>query len=264
MSEQTNYTPITGSGRGITIADKKFTSFSVEEIRDLLEKYRWIAFTENPITKEDVSDHLSKFGRLTDNDRRKNGVLSIDASKGDEGEVLLGKGFLPLHQDGSLMGTNVDLVGIFCISHENVTEGGDTFIVDVEGAVDDIPNEYLDILRERGIEGKPLDSYYMKSGSEWHAIPAFVEVNGKEYLSVGFPSPESEKPSWLLRIPGISDDKFEEIFSCLHKIVMDDKYCYHHSWTDGDLLLFQNHKTLHGRDAFRGERALANIQVLAD
>jgi alpha-ketoglutarate-dependent taurine dioxygenase len=44
---------------------------------------------------------------------------------------------------------------------------------------------------------------------------------------------------------------------------MDERYCYYHSWSEGDLLLLDNKRTLHGREAFKGQRSLANIQVIA-
>jgi alpha-ketoglutarate-dependent taurine dioxygenase len=34
-------------------------------------------------------------------------------------------------------------------------------------------------------------------------------------------------------------------------------------WNEGDLILLDNRRLLHGREAFRGERALANLQVRA-
>lgn len=262
MTTQFNYAPLTASGCGAVISDRKLTDFTKEEIWSLIDQYRWLAFKGNPVNEEEVGGFLGQFGNLTQNDRRKGVVLKLDGSKDQEGEVLLGEGFLPLHRDGALMGTNVALVGIFCVEFKNIQFGGRTFITDTEGALKDVPQEYIDLLRERGIEGKPVDRYYMKSADEWHHIPGFIEVEGKSYLNVGFPSPEGEKPSWLMRIPGVDDAKFREVFNALEKVMMDEKYCYYHDWKEGDLLLLDNRKTLHGREAFTGQRSLANIQVL--
>lgn len=264
MTANAEYQVLTESGRGLKISNKSFKEFSKEELEELLDKYYWLVFTNNPITIDDVEDTLTQIGPLTENDRRKGAVLNIDTSKVDEGEVLLGQGFLPLHRDGSLMGTNVKYVGIFCVEHKNVTEGGRTFITDAESALKEVPQSYLDLLDEKGIEGKPVDNYYLKSGDEWHPIAGFIEVEGKKFLNVGFPSPEGEKKSWDMRIPGETDEKFKEVFDSLEGAVMDEKYCYHHTWTEGDLMLLDNRKTLHGREAFKGQRALANIQVLGD
>jgi (5R)-carbapenem-3-carboxylate synthase len=263
MSITEQYQAITPSGKGVRITDRKVTDFTKDELQALLDKYLWIAFKNNPITIEDVEATLTQFGPLTQNDRRKGVVLNIDASKIDAGEVLLGQGFLPLHRDGSLMGTDVRYVGIFCTEYKNVVDGGRTFIVDTEGAMADMPKDILDLLRERGIEGKPVDSYYLKSGDEWHPIAGMINVEGKEFLNIGFPSPRNEKPSWLMRIPGVDETRFNEIFDLLNDIVMSEKYCYYQDWNEGDLLLLDNRKTLHGREAFKGQRKLANIQVLA-
>ncbi len=261
------YQPLTESGRGALINDRKMTDFSKQEIDDLLAQYYYLVFTNNPVQVEEAEDFMCQFGKLTQNDRRKGAVLNIDASKRDDGEVLLGEGFLPLHRDGSLMGLNVLRVAIVCQDYKNVVEGGRTFVADAESALKEVPQEYLDILREKGIEGKPVDSYYTASSDQWHPIQGFIEVDGKEFLNIGFPSPKGEKPSWLLRIPGEPQEKCDEIFEVLEKVVMDEKYCYYHDWQEGDVILFDNQRTLHGREAFKldnGKRALANIQVIAN
>ena len=262
MTAQAQYQPMTASGKGLKIVGKNISDFTPQEISDLIDQYYWLVFTGKPASLNEVENTLKQFGPLTQNDRRKGVVLNIDTSKKDEGEVLLGDGFLPLHRDGALMGTNVKYVGIFCVDYKNVSEGGRTFITDAESAIEEVPQEYLDLLDEKGTEGKPVDSYYLKSSDQWHPIPGFIDIEGKKYLNVGFPSPEGEKKSWDMRIPGESEETFKKVSDVLERAVMDEKYCYYHEWTEGDLVLFDNRKTLHGREAFKGQRALANIQVL--
>lgn len=254
--------PITESGKGVRIIGRTLSELPQDEIKALLDKFYFIVFTGKPNDVDDVENTLRTFGPLTENDRRKGAVLNIDKSKVEEGEVLLGDGFLPLHRDGGLMGTDVRMVGIFCMVHRNVT-GGRTFVADSQSALNDVPQQYLDILRDKGIEGKPVDAYYLKEADTWHSAPAFFDVDGEEFLNVGFPSPKGEKKSWEIRIPGESDETFDAVFGALEKAVMDEKYCYYHEWEEGDLILFDNRRTLHGRESFKGERALANIQVLA-
>lgn len=256
------YPSLTPSGKGALITDRRVTDFSTNEIRDLIARYEWLAFKNNPVSLTEVETFLREFGTLVENDRRRGAVLELDASKKDEGEVLLGQGFLPLHRDGALMGYNIELVGIFCVLHKEVT-GGRTFVCDVDNACKEVPQDILDVIRERGIEGRPVDRYYLKTSDEWHKIAGFIDVDGKSYLNVGFPSPPDEKPSWILRIPGIDDDRCRQMFDTMSRILMSEKYCYYHVWDEGDLLLLDNRKLLHGREAFRGERALANLQVRA-
>jgi alpha-ketoglutarate-dependent taurine dioxygenase len=267
------YLPLTPSGRGARITDRRVTDFSVEELRDLLDEHQWLAFQENPgrahagngrrtrpVTAEEVTKCLRRLGRLVQNDRRQGAVLKLDGSKKEE--VLLGEGFMPLHRDGALMGTDVAVVGIFCVEHQDVS-GGRTFISDIEGATREVPREYLDLIREKGIEGRPVDRYYTKAADAWHWIPGFIDVGGKSYLNVGFPYRAGEKASWLVRIPGVDDARVQAIFEEMRAVLMSERYCYYHEWKEGELLLLDNRRTLHGREAFRGRRSLANIQVLA-
>jgi len=258
------YPALTPSGKGAKITDRRITDFSPAEIRALLADRHWLAFKGNPVGIDAMIDYLGQFGTLTENDRRQGPVLEIDASKKDEGEVLLGQGFLPLHRDGVLMGYDIELVAICCAEYKSVTSGGRTFITDIENGCKEVPQEILDVLRERGIEGRPVDRYYTKASDTWHWIPGFVETDGESWLSVGFPYRKDEKPSWLLRIPGIDDERTAEMFETMRSILMSEKYCYYHEWEEGDVLLLDNRRTLHGREAFAGgPRRLANLQVLA-
>lgn len=261
MTPSFSYEPLTPSGRGAKVRDRSLLDFAPEELRALVERYRFIAFQDHPLTTEQVREYLGKFGPLTQNDRRKDGVLALDGKKKDE--VLLGEGFMPLHKDGALMGTDVALIGIHAIDVKHVTSGGRTFVMDLEGATEEVPKEYLDLLRDKGIEGRPVDSYYLKSSDTWHRIPGFVEFQGKSFLNVGFPYSEGQKPSWLVRIPGETDARTTEVFDAMRKIFMSPRYCYFHAWTEGEVLLIDNKRTLHGREEFQGQRSLANIQVLA-
>jgi (5R)-carbapenem-3-carboxylate synthase len=255
----TTYPPLTPSGKGALITERRVTDLSVDETRELIARHQWLVFKDNPVSLTEVEGFLRQFGTLVENDRRRGAVLELDASKKDEGEVLLGQGFLPLHRDGALMGYDIELVGIYCVLHKNVT-GGRTFVTDIENGCTEIPQDILDLIRERGIEGRPVDRYYLKGADTWHKIAGFIEVNGKSYLNVGFPSPPGEKPSWLLRIPGVDDDRCQEIFEIMGRVLMSDRYCYYHVWNEGDLILLDNRRLLHGREAFRGERARAQLQ----
>jgi (5R)-carbapenem-3-carboxylate synthase len=259
----TSYQPLTPSGKGVKITDRKATSFSVDEIRELLARFDWIAFKGHPVSPEEAHPFLEQFGKLVQNDRRKGVVLKIDASGKDKGEVLLGDGYLPLHRDGALMGNDIAMVGILCVEYKDVVAGGRTFVSDAHGALQAAPKEILDLIRERGIEGRPVDKYYTKAADQWHWVPGFTEFEGKSYLNGGFPYPPGEQGSWRVRIKGVDEAESVQMFETLRKTVLSDQYAYYHEWAEGDLLLLDNRKVLHGRDAFRGQRALANIQVLA-
>jgi alpha-ketoglutarate-dependent taurine dioxygenase len=261
MLSSTIYEPHTESGRGATIADRSFLDFSVQELEELIDNYQWLVFKRHPLSVCDVSGHLGKFGRLVQNDRRQDGVLKLDGSQKDE--VLLGEGFMPLHRDGPLMGNDIALVGICCVEYKNVT-GGRTFISDIASAVKEVPAPMLDIIREKGIEAKPVDSYYLKPSDTWHPIPGFIDIGGMSYLNVIFPYEQGEKSSWLVRIPGVAEETFQTIVETLRGAIVSEKYCYYHDWSEGELLLFDNRRTLHGREAFHGQRSLVNIQVIAD
>jgi alpha-ketoglutarate-dependent taurine dioxygenase len=262
MLPNKTYEPQTLSGRGATIADRSFLDFSVQELEELVDAYQWLVFKRHPLSVSDVVGHLGKFGRLVQNDRRQNGVLKLDGSQKEE--VLLGEGFMPLHRDGPLMGNDIALVGICCVEYKNVTGGGRTFISDIASAVKEVPAAMLDVIREKGIEAMPVDSYYLKPSDTWHPIPGFIDVGGTSYLNLIFPYGPGQRPSWLVRIPDVEEELFQTIVETLRAAIISDKYCYYHEWSEGELLFFDNRRTLHGREAFHGQRSLVNVQVIAD
>ena len=122
----------------------------------------------------------------------------------------------------------------------------------------------LDVIREKGIEGKPVDSYYTKPSDTWSPDPRLHRCRRCSYLNVIFPYGPGEKPSWLVRIPGVEEELFQAIVETLSAALMSEKYCDYHQWSEGELLLLDNRRTLHGREAFHGQRSLVNIQVIAD
>ena len=67
-----------------------------------------------------------------------------------------------------------------------------------------------------------------------------------------------------MRIPGVAEELFQTIVETLRAAIVSEKYCYYHDWSEGLLLLLDNRRTLHGREAFHGQRSLVNIQVIAD
>ena len=81
------------------------------------------------------------------------------------------------------------------VEYRNSTGGARTFISDIASAVEEVPAVMLDVIREKGIEIKPVDGYYLKSPDTWHPIPGFIDVAGAGYLDVVFPYAPGEKPS---------------------------------------------------------------------
>ena len=58
------YEPLTASGRGARIADRSLLEFSVDEVLELIARYRWLAFKEHPVGSAEVLEYSGAFLQL--------------------------------------------------------------------------------------------------------------------------------------------------------------------------------------------------------
>jgi alpha-ketoglutarate-dependent taurine dioxygenase len=255
---------LTASGAGV-IADIRGLN---EEARtkyllDLISKHRFVVIKHFSDSLDDALALMGSFGPLNDAPTRDKGVLKLDTSQ--ENEVLRSHEALPLHKDGLLTAYDVAMVGIFCMEFKNVN-GGRTYIADTSTAVNALPAAHLNLLKTVGFEGLPVDDtgYYARDTAKWHPFKAFVPGdNGEDTLHIGMPHLPGEKEGWKVRIPSVGQEESDEIFYNMIRIFSNPPYVYFHDWEEGDIVIFDNYKVLHGREAFSGgPRELANIQVV--
>ena len=70
-----------------------------------------------------------------------------------------------------------------------------------------------------------------------------------------------ETPSYKIRIKGLSPETSYEYYNTMESLFHDEALIYYHNWEQGDLLLMDNVKTMHGREAFDGKRSIAQFQI---
>lgn len=257
---------LTTSGAGVVIEPGRVAGPGLPEyLRSLIEQYRFVVLKQAFASVNAAVDLLHQFGPVNEAAMRKDGTVIVEDK--DEAEVFRSRFALPLHKDGLLTGFDVVLVGIYCVTFEQIV-GGRTYVSDANKALADVPPEYVSALRENGLEGMAVDaSGYYRSEYQgvWHHFPAFKAKPGRqETLSIGLPAAEGEPASWLVRVAKVERDLSDKILSSLRACLLAEKYTYFHDWEEGDILLMDNYEVLHGREAWDGRRRqLANIQVLA-
>jgi hypothetical protein len=245
--------PLTASGAGRRVAPRA-DSIPPDgaTLRAWLDEHRFLVVRDAARDVEGARAWLAQLGPLIEHERRKAGVLQLDGSK-DASEVLRGCAGMPLHKDGLLMGLDVPFVGIFCERFRQVQDGR-TRICDAQAA--------LALLRENGIEAQAVDTdYYLKEGGTWHPLPAVIDTPEGPSLNLGLPYDADDRPSWRVRIAGVDEPTSDEALGRLRAVLHDPRFTYRHAWSEGDLLLLANHRVLHGREPYRGDRALANLQA---
>ena len=254
--------PLTQSGAGCALDWSVVAgdADSIRELQALLANRRFAVLHGVGSDVESAKAILRNLGPLVEHEKREDGVLSLDGSK-DEEEVLRGQEYMPLHKDGLLMGISVQWVGIFCEVFRDVSNGR-TFISDASCALDAIPRDVLEALEQYGIEAEAVDSdYYLKEAAKWHPLVAIEKRPAGVSLNLGLPYRAGTRPSWRVRIAKVAQLKSDQLLAELEAVLMASRYLYQHEWREGDLLLFDNQRVLHGRESYTGSRRLANLQV---
>lgn len=228
-------------------------------ILDLLEKHQFIAFRDTKYNLKEIEDILLQFGSLVQNDRRENDKhLVLDGKK--DYEVIRGNGRLPLHKDGLMMREKVKFIAINCINVQNIISGRTT-VCDAMSAWNEVP-EYIKTALQNGIQVMPGDkSYYINNEDKWYDFEGIVYHNNCPQLNGGLGYFLNENKSWEVRIKDIDEELSYQYYLELHDIYNQDKFMYYHDWNIGDILLLDNRKVLHGREAFEGERHIVQLQV---
>lgn len=253
--------PLTASGAGRRLtANAGALLPSSASLRAWLDEHRFLVVRNAARNVDEARTWLARLGPPIEHERRTDGVLELDGSK-DGSEVLRGCAGMPLHKDGLLMGIDVPFVGIFCERFRDV-EAGRTRICDAQSALSELPAELRGLLERNGIEAQAVDTdYYLKEGGTWHPLPAVIDTPEGPSLNLGLPYDAGDRPSWRVRVAGVDPATSDAALTKLRSVLHDPRLTYQHDWREGDLLLLANHRVLHGREPYRGDRVLANLQA---
>jgi (5R)-carbapenem-3-carboxylate synthase len=252
---------LTKHHKGLLISNATLSSLNHQAVEEWISEYQFVVVKRLNETVDELKNWVSGLGPLVTNKRRVNeNVLVLDGSKSEK-EVIGGKGRMPLHCDGLLMGEKVRIVAIFCLETD-LKSGGRTYISDGEVAWQHISENIKQVIIKNGIEILPCDKdYFVKNEHQYYKFPGVQIKNNQYYLNGGMHYHKGEPSSWLIRIQDINQDLSDEYYHELEKIYEDPEITYHHFWEKGDLLLIDNVKTMHGREAFTGNRIISQFQV---
>jgi alpha-ketoglutarate-dependent taurine dioxygenase len=250
---------LTFSKKGLLLSAKEFLESN--DIKSLIQEHSFLVVKKLDLSVEDLEVLISKLGGLVKNEKRANGTLLELNGKLEAKEVLRGNGRMPLHRDGLLMQNNVKYTAIYCID-QAISSGGRTYISDTESAWHKVPKDMQELWSKNGIEILPYDTnYYLKNEEKWYPFEGTIEKNGKTYINGGLGYEPHERKSYDIRIKDIDIESSNQYFKRLEAILESDEFTYFHKWECGDLLLFDNLKVMHGREAYIGERNIVQVQV---
>jgi len=194
-------------------------------------------------------------------------VLSLNADS-DPDKVVTGRGMLPLHTDGVLLATPVDFSLLYCVSQRGDPASGATHICDQETAWKEMPRDLRAVFEENGLEYQAVEAGYFPplAGQSWFSVPAFKEYERGPALNIALPFAEGAPASWRVRVAGVGEDLSKRKLAEIATFLSQPRYTYVHAWCPGDLLIFDNHYTLHGRSAIHpgAAREVLRSQIVVE
>jgi alpha-ketoglutarate-dependent taurine dioxygenase len=175
-------------------------------------------------------------------------ILHLDGTR-DEGKVITGRSGLPLHTDGVLLGTQVDLIVLYAAEVRGIDADGATLVTDQITAWEELPAHLRDVLDRGCLEYRATErGYFSNVPDGWYRIPTFRDYGRVTSLNLALPFPEGQSAaSWEVRVPDVPEEESKRFFAELHLHLSADRYLYEHRWNEGDLVVIDNQRTLHGR-----------------
>lgn len=249
------------SGLGITLEPDVFLSLIPQTVRDILKVKGFIVVRGLELTKSKFSDLYRSYGHPVEyRGRRANvgyGYGDMLELNGDKEKIVTGRGRLPFHTDGGILRSNVDQIFLYGAQIENLRFLGATLITDHVAALRDMPRHLLDVLENETFEVCATEpGYYSGASPEgWFKVDTFKDFGWVRSLMIYFPFDAGDPASWETRITGFTLSETHKFFDELGTFFRQGQYTYSHYWRTGDLLISDNRRTLHEREAFREDSA---------
>lgn len=251
-----NLQTVLPSGAGLIIPKDKYFELSPEKIRWMLMKKGFVLVKGVDYDKDGIKKLVNSYGKMIEYVGEKAnigfGYKDIQEIDGEEGKINTGRGELALHSDGGILGTRVDLVFLYGAEVKNVKYQGSTGICDHVQACKEMPFSLRRVLEEEIFEIKVIEQNYYGGAipKDWYHIPVFVDLGWTKKMLILFPFEENSEKGWEVRMKGFSEVENINFFKELKAFMTQPRYYYKHYWNTGDLLIFDNRKVLHAREAF--------------
>lgn len=241
---------------GIYMKQDEFTKYSSEHMKSLLRKKGFVIVSGLNYEEDNFRELISSYGKIVEYvDKKKNvgyGYKDILKLSGDKNKIVTGRGELPLHADGGLLQTRVDVVFLYAAAIDGFKFQGATTVCDHEMAIKEMPLHLRRILEEETFQSRVLEKgYYVDASPEdWFEVPVFTDLGWVRKVLVYLPFSEGNPPSWESRIVGFSKSETADFFKELRGFLTQPRYYYKHYWKRGDLLILDNRRVLHAREPF--------------
>jgi len=249
--------PVLSTGFGNLMTNEQFAELTSVQVRMLMIKKGFVIVKNVNFDDEtEFKNLIASYGVVVEYvDKKKSvgyGYKDLLKLDGDKNKIVTGRGELPLHADGGLLQTVVDVVFLYAVKIKNMQFQGATSICDHELAYQEMPNYLKRVLDEEVFEARVLEKgYYVDaSPADWFVVPVYTDYGWGRKMLIYFPFTANNPPSWESRIIGFSEQENIAFFDELRSFLIQPIYYYKHYWEKGDLMIMDNRRVLHAREPF--------------
>lgn len=248
------------------------------EVRDLIGEYRTVVIrNKSARTPEQLIEFYKKIGNVVAQNNKVTGTIATgELVKVRQNGLFAGKddGELDWHSAGMNREGHDDIVAMYM--HQVAESGGVTYFTDHQQAFSDLDEDTQRILRKLkskivtyNAKMKLEKMYYKNIFSDEQTLMEFKDIDGQTSFDKQTPRKDlvTKHPingkeglyfPWtcIRGFTGLDKDDQHDIYYMLKNHTLQDKYVYAHEWQPYDIILSDQHHSLHKRDAYVGDREL--------
>jgi taurine dioxygenase len=249
-----------------------------QEVMKLIGEHRTVVIRNNSaLSPEDIINFYKKIGNVVRQNNKVTGTVATgELVKVRQNGLFAGKddGELEWHSAGMNRTGHDDIVAMYM--HQPAESGGDTYFTDHQNAWNDLDDDTKKICRN--IKSKTVTynakmklekMHYKNVFSDEQTMMEFRDIDGQTSFEKQTPRKDlvTRHPingkeglyypwSVIRGFTGLTRDEQHDLYYKLKKHTLDDKYVYCHKWQPYDIVLSDQHHSLHRRDSYDGDREL--------
>ena len=256
-------------------------SLNAKTVLDLIGEERTVIVRRDKEWKPgELVEFYSELGKvIQQNDKVTGTIGNGELVKVRQNGLFAGKedGELEWHSAGMNRSIHDDIVAMYM--YELAEDGGDTYFTDHQTAWNDLDDDTKDLCRDLKSKTPTYNDrmkldrmgIYKNVFSDEQTMMEFRDINGNTSFESQVPRKDlvTKHPingkeglyyPWTI-IRGFSGrqmdkDTQHDLYFKLKEHTLQEKYIYKHKWERNDIVLSDQHHSLHRRDAYTGDREL--------
>ena len=252
--------------RGVDLSEP-FGDDVADCLRTLYERYHVLMFRQPDLPEEGQTRLANLVGRTSQRERNRTKIASKDNQyvSNVRPDGIFGKGELTLHMDQLFLEEPLKALILYAV--EIPETGGDTIFADSMAAYDSMP----DALKARinGLNCRHTRVYDAALSKDWNVVDGADHAPSTLHPMARTDPRSGRKALWAnelttVGVDGLDAEDSAALLKEARGYLDNPAITYHHRWTPGDLILWDNSVVKHARTPFDPEarRTLRRTAIL--